>query len=325
MRLLDERGAPAGPERRLTSGPEQSYEPSLATLGERMAIAWYDKSADGTLVSKIGVWRSDGANEWVQTLATRARNPVLRVQGGEIFCAWIAGGADGREWVWAGWWSANGESEWGPVRLAPASKTTWNLNAVAADFRVATVVFDAIVDTKADELFLAQVTPFATRVTRLTADDGRSSKYPDISGTGRYAITWYDARDGNEEVYLLMSTFQSIGSASTLKPLRVTSTKGASIGAYVSWSGSGRGLSASDRIGLAWSDNTEGQNEVYFQEFLNDRTPRSSARRLTTNSSQSLIPAIVPWGEGFALAWNEYVPAAAEKPARSQIAFTIIR
>jgi hypothetical protein len=74
MRLLDERGAPAGPERRLTNGPEQSYEASLKTLDDGVAIAWYDKSASGTLVAKLGVWSFDGRNQWVRTLATRGRS-----------------------------------------------------------------------------------------------------------------------------------------------------------------------------------------------------------------------------------------------------------
>jgi hypothetical protein len=49
------------------------------------------------------------------------------------------------------------------------------------------------------------------------------------------------------------------------------------------------------------------------------------ARRLTTNSSSSWVPAIVPAGDGFALAWNEYVAAASGRPATSQISFTVVR
>ena len=37
---------------------------------------------------------------------------------------------------------------------------------------------------------------------------------------------------------------------------RVTDTKGESIGAYVAWN--------HNRIGLAWCDNTPGQQEVYL-------------------------------------------------------------
>src|SRR5688572_20615103 len=44
MRLLTDNGAPAGPERRLTNGPEESYEPSIELVGPNdVAVAWYDK------------------------------------------------------------------------------------------------------------------------------------------------------------------------------------------------------------------------------------------------------------------------------------------
>jgi len=327
MRLLDERGAPSGPERRLTNGPEESYEASVAALDDGVAVAWYDKSTNGTLVAKLGVWGFDGTNRWVRTLATPGRNPVLARHGNDVFCAWIASGPDGHEAVWGAWFTKT-DSDFTPLLIGPASKTTWNLNAVATDARTAVVVYDAVAGTKSNELFLADVTPHLAHLQRLTDDDGIPSKYPDIDGTVRQALTWFDERDGNEEVYLKAGSRSSIRDPA-VKPIRVTTTAGSSIGAYVAWaSGSGN-----DRIGLAWSDDTEGQYEIYFQEFWSDGRPLSAARRLTNNSSSSLVPAIVPAGNGFALAWTEYMSAPRdhhqddgdEKPAISQIAFATVR
>ncbi|MGE3178436.1 MAG: hypothetical protein AB7O32_13305 [Vicinamibacterales bacterium] len=59
-------------------------------------------------------------------------------------------------------------------------------------------------------------------------------------------------------------------------------------------------------MGLAWCDDTSGQFEVHFQPFDGDGAALSPPRRLTDSVAASLIPAIEPWGEGFALAWNEY-------------------
>jgi len=319
MRLLDERGAPAGPELRLTNGPEQSYEASLKTLDDGVAIAWYDKSVDGTLVAKLGIWSFDGRNKWVTTLATRGRNPVLARYAGDLFCAWIAAGPDGREAVWGSWFT-NTDAPSKPLLIGPAGKTTWNLNAIAADFRTAVVVYDATAGTRADELFIADVTPSGTQLRTLSDDDGVASKYPDISGTTTQALTWFDKRDGNEEVYLAIGSRMALRQK-TVRPIRVTTTRGASIGAYVTWAG----RAGDERLGLAWSDNTEGQHEIYFQAFAPDGHALGPARRVTTSSSASLIPAIVPAGDGFALAWNEYIAAATGKPESSQIAFAIVR
>ena len=62
FRLLDAAGRPAGPEHRLTNGPEQSYEASMDAAGPDLAVAWYDKSAGGLLTAKLGVWSIDGDN-----------------------------------------------------------------------------------------------------------------------------------------------------------------------------------------------------------------------------------------------------------------------
>lgn len=319
MRLLDEHGVPAGPERRLTNGPEQSYEASLATLDDGVAVAWYDKSDDGTLVAKLGVWGFDGTNRWVRTLATPGRNPVLARHADDLFCAWIARGPDGREAVWGAWFKKT-DSGFTPLLIGPAGRTTWNLNAIATGARTAVVVYDAAAGTKSNELFLADVTPHVVQLQRLTDDDGVPSKYPDIAGVTQQALTWFDGREGSEEVYLKVGSRSAVRDPS-VKPMRVTTTPGASIGAYVAWaSGSG-----SDRIGLAWSDNTEGKHEVYFRAFGDDGAPLGEARRLTTKGNPSWVPAIVPAGDGFALAWNEYGPAAAGTAATSQITFSFVR
>ena len=181
MRLLDEQGAPAGPERRLTNGPEDSYEPRIATLDDAVALAWYDKSANGTLVAKLGLWDVNGRNRWVRTLATHGRNPVVARHADDLFCAWIASGPDGQEAVWGAWFTAT-DTDFVPLLLGPASKTTSNLNAVAAEGRTAVVVYDAVAGTKSSELFLADVTVAGARLHQITDDDGVPSKYPDIAG-----------------------------------------------------------------------------------------------------------------------------------------------
>jgi hypothetical protein len=60
--------------------------------------------------------------------------------------------------------------------------------------------------------------------------------------------------------------------------------------------------------------------------FRADGTPADSATRVTNNSTSSLIPAIRPAGNGFALAWNESEPTADSAhtaSGKSEIAFTI--
>jgi hypothetical protein len=330
LRTVDGDGQPRGREIRLTNNPAESYEPSIAAFpGGRVAVGWYDKAADASLTARVGLWTAAGMNIWTNTLPGAGRNPVLAVDRGLIVVAWIrpAATGDGEE-VWTAYWNEAGELIGTPRRLGVAHRTTWNVNIDVDDAGVAWVVWDAVWQTRASELFLARLTHdflapeggsyTDVSVTRLTSDDGKESKYPDIAVRGGdAALTWFDAKDGNTEVYLFAGSAEQLTSVIDGRAQRVTDTRGESIGAYLAWNGT--------RIGLAWCDDTVGQHEIYFQAF--DRRGRALAepRRVTDNSMSSLIPAIEPSREGFALAWSEFVPATpGGHGGRSEIAFALV-
>jgi hypothetical protein len=196
------------------------------------------------------------------------------------------------------------------------------LNAAIDSRGVPFVVFDALVDTKAQELFLVEVAAGGPVVTRLGTDDGHDSLYPDVAFSARdeVALTWYDTCDGNDEVYLAGGSLAELRANFVQHEHRVTDTPGSSIGAYVAWNG--------ERIGLAWSDDSLGQFEIYFRPFAVSGDALGAQKRITDNMTNSLIPAIEAWQDGFALAWSEVTPAAggAHDPnTRSEVLFTVVR
>ncbi len=341
-RLLDVNGEPTGPPRRLTDTPNDAYEPQLAAAGDsELVVAWYAVSSSGASATHVAAWdvaddagvqwgQTGGAGpRWTRTLSnpTRlGRNVIVRVENRRLFCAWIEKGVDNREAaVWAQWFDLDlaGRPLAPAQRLAEAGPTTWNVNAaIDADGR-AWVVFDATVGTRADEIFLvvADADNAAASPVRLTADDGIASKYPDLAfGSNSVAVTWFDERDGNEEVYLVVAPSPELGDRFEAHARRVTATAGASFGAYLAWN--------RDRVGLAWSDDTAGEAEVYFQAFDASGAALNNAERLTHNPTASLIPAIQPFEDGFALAWNEDVVAERgdnREGGRSDIVFATVR
>jgi hypothetical protein len=329
VRLLDKDGEPDSPELRLTNSPEDSFEASIDRLGDLLAIAWYDQTATGQQTAKLGVWTRGGANRWVHTFARDTRNPVVRSTSTAIFCAWVQTEANRGEAVFAAWWDKDGHQTGPAIRLGPASKTTWNLNASIDEQGRGWVVFDAEFSTRVSEIYVARADGSATRVAngdgsetraiRLTKDDGAPSKYPDLAlGTdGRAALSWQEERDGNVEVYLIAAKLSDLTGEVDGRSRRVTNTSGESNGAYLAWNG--------DRLGLAWSDKTPGQPEVYFESFDSTGASREPARRITQTATWSLVPAIRPRGNGFALAWNEYQPASVEVHiGTSQIFFSAL-
>ena len=298
-RVVDEGGNPIGPELRLTDDPARSFEADVEWLGDDIVVAWYDRSASGRLRAQVGRWTDDGVRRWAHPLSEHegsTRNPLVLVRGEALFCAWLEEeGPDG----WAVWVLRAAAAR----RGATGGDTTWNLNATMDDAGQAWLVFDAALGTSHEELFLVRVSPDEHEVVRLTDDDGFASKYPDLVLAGDMAaLTWFDERDGNEEIYLFAAPSDHLAAGVGADARRVTHSPGESVGAYMGWNGR--------RGGLAWSDDHRGQHEVYFQSFEPDGRPLADARRLTFNTTASRIPAIEPSRDGFALVWNEDVVAA---------------
>jgi len=327
-RALSADATPAGPEWRLTTTNHDAFEGDVHALGDRdFVIGWYEKTPQAVLLPRMGRWSRDGRQQWIAALAPTGRNTVVRVDGDLIFAAWVLDEDERRAGVWAGWWRATGEVAVPARRVADAGRTTWNLNAAVAPTSTpgaprAWIVFDAKAGTRSDEIFVADVDTAASRVMRLTPDDGVSSKYPDASPAGdRLAITWFDTMGKNEDVYLAVGPAAQLlrpGALINSKATRVTSTPGHSIGAYLTWNG--------PRVGLAWCDDTVGQHEIYSQTFDASGQPEAPPQRITETREGSLIPAIEPWRSGFALAWTEYAApdTGGHADARAQIVVRVV-
>lgn len=301
-------GGARGPELRLTAGPHDAYEPDVHALPNGdFIVGWYEKSGHGQYVPYVGRWNVEGVARWQHPLAGAGRNTVLVVDTGRIFAAWLVEEGGDRAGMWAGWWHEDGTVSVAARRVADASRTTTNLNAVPAPASTVGephvwVAFDAAIGARASELFAVDVSPREAVATRLTPDDGVASRYPDLGLSGdRMALTWFDTVGLNEDVRLSVGPVAWLAEAEGIAGSRVravTTTAGHSIGAYLAWSG--------PRVGLAWCDDTSGQFDVHFQAFGADGVALSAPHRLTDSVAASLIPAIEPWGDGFALAWNEY-------------------
>ena len=96
---------------------------------------------------------------------------------------------------------------------------------------------------------------------RVSADDGVRSKYPDIALEGtRGAVTWFDERDGNREVYLAVapSSRAAVVGGGHVTPCDADAGR---IDRRIS------SLGIAERVGLAWSDDSSGNYEVFFQPF----------------------------------------------------------
>jgi len=109
---------------------------------------------------------------------------------------------------------------------------------------------------------------------RMTAEDGMQSQHPRASAkfygeSGRVYVTWQDRRGGNFEVFLKMINYDTMGNIVFNPDLQVTPTDTfesthPDIHCYKDW------------VYIAWNDQRNGVNEVYFKKS-NDRGQTFSA------------------------------------------------
>lgn len=308
VQRVDAAGRLVGAPVRVSDGKRLAYEPDLILAGDRLVIAWYEKdSRTGALSVRLAALDRAGKLLWLAPVADEApaaRNPVVRLIGDRLHIAWIeqagAAGKGNEASVRHQVFSLAGKAEGPPETIGEANRDTWNLNA-AVRGETFIVTYDAALGTKAHELQMLEVTGKQVRRQQLSPDDGKPSLYPDLqlNGAGEAALTWFDRKDGNSEVYLLVAPLGTLEAGAAPDPVRVTRDKGESIGAYLAWNG--------PVVGLAWSDDMSGRRELYVQAFSASGQSLGPARQIGASEGRASVPAIRASGAGFLVAWNDYV------------------
>jgi len=306
VQQIDGNGRLSGKPARVSDGQRLAYEPDLIFGEGQLIVAWYEKTPDtGQLSARMAGLDLHGRLLWTTPLTDQSlqtRNPVIRRIGKDVHVAWLQQSTTAREseaTIWYRRFSLEGVPETPPRRIGRASWDTWNLNA-AVHGKHFIITYDAAQNTAAHELHMLDVTADDVRHHLLSVDDGQPSLYPDlqINAAGQAALTWFDKRDGNEEIYLIVAPLELLGTNSMPAPRRITNDKSASIGAYAAWNGA--------TLGLAWSDSPYGSREIFVEIF--DSTGRSFGprRAISASRGQASIPAIRPSASGFLVAWNDY-------------------
>ncbi|MGC4028788.1 MAG: hypothetical protein QM696_07955 [Steroidobacteraceae bacterium] len=305
IRYADQDGRPDGPQQQLTDATRHAFEPSLQEMDGEALVAWYEQDAARHQVALLARFDAQGRQRWrreLSAVAVNGRNPVVRVAGGVAHVAWIEqrGGTATLRWAEV---DAAGQWRSAPQDLAPASPQTWNLNAAVGADGSFHVVYDAGVDSRAKELHWLRIRGGHVEERRLGADDGHDSVYPDLAlDGGRAALTWFDYRDGNAEVYLRCARLGVAGSlpgnlADEAAARRITHSPGESIGAYLAWRAA--------HIELAWTDAGAQGTALWWQHFDRDCRPLDAAHSLSSPRGLAGIPSLAVSPRGLALAWSE--------------------
>jgi len=108
------------------------------------------------------------------------------------------------------------------------------------------------------------------------------------------SVVWRDNRDGNEEIYYKRSSDVGVTFSSDI---RLTNSIGSSADPTLTASGS--------VLHLAWSDERNGNFEIYYKQSTDQGLTWGLDTRITNNSAGSYKPSISVSGSAIALAWYD--------------------
>lgn len=127
----------------------------------------------------------------------------------------------------------------------------------------------------------------------LTSTTGHHQYDPAMVWSGSHlAVGWYDDRNATDEIYFTIFTWDGTLVASQVRVTDVASDKNR---VDVAWSGS--------EYGLAWTDDRDGNFEVYFQSMNSTGTVIGSNTRITDATGYSGQPSIAWTGSVYWVAW----------------------
>lgn len=130
--------------------------------------------------------------------------------------------------------------------------------------------------------------------TRLTSGTGNSSGPSIVESENTIHLVWSDERDGNYEIYYKSSTDKGINWSNDS---RLTVASGNSLYSNISVSGS--------TVHLVWSDNRDGNSEIYYKRSSDDGLTWQADTRITVNSGNSTTPLISSWGQFVHMVWSD--------------------
>ena len=147
------------------------------------------------------------------------------------------------------------------------------------------------------EIFFALISAAGVKLTadsRITSATGASSM-PALVWTGtEFGVAWVDARDGNSEIYFNRI---DMAGAPVGTDVRITSNAGFSGQPDLNWTGA--------EYAVVWTDDRDGNREIYFNRADETGLVAGSDVRVTTSGGVSEQPSLSWQGGSYGLAWTD--------------------
>ena len=295
--------------KQITNTLGDSKYPAIAVDGSKIYVVWQDNTPD-LLNDEIYFKRSvDGGVTWKtdKRLTNNAGgnydsyDPAIAVDGSNIYVVWWDTRPGNYEIYFKR--SVDGGVTWKTDRRLTNNAGYSQYPALAVDGSKIYVVWHDYTPGNPEIYFKRSVDGGVTWKTdkRLTNNAG-GSYFPVIAVDGQNVyVVWYDDRSGNPEIYFKRSVDGGV-TWKTDKRL----TNNAAYYQYPAIAVDG------PNIYVVWTDDTPGNEEIYFKKSVDGGVTWTTDKRLTTNTGDSYAPAIAVGGSNIYVVWTDVTPGNLE-------------
>ena len=299
LRRLGVDGAPAAGLQQVSALRGSHFQPSLVAAGDGYGVAWHG-TGEGLAIVYLARTDADGA----------VQGEALDVSGGVANAAHAEVVWNGQEYAVAWTDSRHGDSEVYLRRIdaagAPIGAAT-RVTDVAGAASVPSLVhlgpgggYAVAYTEQADGVFNgwfqrvgADGLPVGAAQRISTGPDNANG--PRLVRDGdRYAVSWYDTRDDNTEIYLARV---DANGARIGDNVRVTDDAHPSVLPSLVRTDTG--------FGVAWQDRRAGNQEIWFRHTDAQARPIGQPVRLSFDPDSSFGPTLAVSGADFAVAWYD--------------------
>jgi hypothetical protein len=288
-----------GIDTRLTNAPNDSWMPSIAVSGLLVHVIWQDKRYYSPQHEICYKRSTDGGITWEADI--RLTNDT----SGTSYCSVTATGLfvhvmfhDNRTGSWQIYYkrSTDGGITWGnDTRLSNTSANSYYPSVSVSGSTVHVVWLDTRDGN--NEIYYKRSTDGGSTWgvdTRLTNDPATSSGASIAVFGSNVHVVWCDNRNGNYEIYYKFSIDAGIN-----WDVDTRLTNDPALSQYQSLSVSGA------TVNVIWTDNRDGNSEIYFKQSTNSGLSWGEDTRLTNDPALSSFPSMTVSGSIVHVVWTD--------------------